>query len=146
MAPQVAADVRRYQEQGRLHVRAEPTPPVTSAAGGWVLASSGVRLAPAAAVLCTGPSADITASAPGCALVAAGRARRGPFGIGYDVDQDGSLVDAAGRPDRRLVAIGPLRRGVLGESTAVPEISVQAAALAQRLAGGSGPGDSPVRA
>ena len=46
---------------------------------------------------------------------------------------DGALRDARGRESETLFALGPLRRGELWESTAVPEIRTQAQALALRL-------------
>jgi len=48
-------------------------------------------------------------------------------------DADGGLVDAAGRVSNRLFTLGPLRKGELWESTAVPELRVQAERLARRL-------------
>ena len=53
---------------------------------------------------------------------------------GLDVTDDGAIIDAAGRPSGRLFALGPARKGLLWESTAVPEIRVQAQRLAEFLA------------
>jgi uncharacterized NAD(P)/FAD-binding protein YdhS len=63
-----------------------------------------------------------------------GFARPDPLFLGLDVDEDGSLTDYKGMPSHRLYAIGPTRKGCLWETTAVPEIRVQAAALGERLA------------
>jgi len=54
--------------------------------------------------------------------------------LGLDVDADGRLLDRRGEPSRSLYAIGPIRKGSLWETTAVPEIRVQAAELAALLA------------
>ena len=62
-----------------------------------------------------------------------GDACPGPLGLGLAVDGDGRLLDRAGEPSDALWAIGPLRRGALLETTAIPEIRQQAAALAQLL-------------
>jgi len=42
-------------------------------------------------------------------------------------------MSASGRPSDRIVALGPPLRGQLYETTAIPEIRDQAAALAGRL-------------
>jgi uncharacterized NAD(P)/FAD-binding protein YdhS len=53
------------------------------------------------------------------------------------VDPGGRLVDDSGSPDLRLLAVGPLRRGALLETTAVPEIREQAKELADLLLPGA---------
>ena len=85
-------------------------------------------------VVCTGPSAELSSDALGHRLVERGLARPGPLGLGYDVDASGALLDAEGGIDDRLLVIGPPRRGVLWETTALPEIRVQAADVARSLA------------
>jgi uncharacterized NAD(P)/FAD-binding protein YdhS len=67
-------------------------------------------------------------------LVADGRARPDRLHIGLDVTTDCALVGADGAPSKRLFAIGPLTRGTFFEIEAVPDIRVQAAGLAVRLA------------
>lgn len=64
------------------------------------------------------------------ALVARGLARPGPLGTGLATDHRGRARDLHGRPSDWLWAIGPLRQGDLLESTAIPEIRVQARHLA----------------
>lgn len=87
-------------------------------------------------VNCTGPEADfrkvqdpLTRS-----LVLQGLARPDALSLGLDVDEDGALLDDAGIPSQNIFAMGPLRKGRLWETTAVPEIRVQAKTLAGRLA------------
>ncbi|MBS0217682.1 MAG: FAD/NAD(P)-binding protein [Proteobacteria bacterium] len=63
------------------------------------------------------------------ALIADGHLRIDPLGLGLDCTADGSVPGANG-----LHLIGFLRRGECWESTAVPELRAQAAALAERLA------------
>jgi len=53
---------------------------------------------------------------------------------GLDVTEDGAIIDAGGRPSEQIFALGPARKGLLWESTAVPEIRVQAQRLAEYLA------------
>jgi uncharacterized NAD(P)/FAD-binding protein YdhS len=62
-----------------------------------------------------------------------GLGRPDPIGMGLDTGEFGGLIDAAGKPDKRLFAIGPLRKGTLWETTAVPEIRVQALDLADHI-------------
>jgi uncharacterized NAD(P)/FAD-binding protein YdhS len=45
------------------------------------------------------------------------------------------LVDASGSPTERLFTLGPMRRGELWETTAVPDIRAQAARLGEVLLG-----------
>jgi uncharacterized NAD(P)/FAD-binding protein YdhS len=68
-------------------------------------------------------------------LTARGVARYDALGLGLDVDGRGALLSGAGTPSDALFAIGPLRRGALWETTAIPEIRVQAAELAGDLLG-----------
>jgi uncharacterized NAD(P)/FAD-binding protein YdhS len=56
--------------------------------------------------------------------------------LGIETDSAGRLIGADGTPVETLFAIGPLRILELFESIAMPEIRVQAAHLAQLLAGG----------
>ncbi|MDB5986205.1 MAG: beta-lactamase domain protein [Nevskia sp.] len=55
------------------------------------------------------------------------------LGLGLSTDDRGALIDAAAQPSTRLFTLGPPRKGQLWETTAVPEIRVQAQALAQQL-------------
>ncbi len=85
-------------------------------------------------VLCTG--AQPATGAPVIAgLVATGAAVPDALGLGIETDASGALIGADGQASDVLVALGPLRQGTLWESTAIPEIRAQAAALAARLVG-----------
>ncbi len=67
-------------------------------------------------------------------LVVQGLARPDCLFLGIDVNEHGALIDYKGTSSHQLYAIGPVRKGCLWETTAVPEIRVQAAALAEHLA------------
>jgi uncharacterized NAD(P)/FAD-binding protein YdhS len=54
--------------------------------------------------------------------------------LGLDVTDEGAMIDGMGCPSKSLFALGSARKGLLWESTAVPEIRVQAQHLAERLA------------
>ena len=56
-----------------------------------------------------------------------------PLGLGVVTSPEGALLDRHGRPSERLFLVGPLRKAQLWESTAVPELRVQAASLARKL-------------
>ncbi len=88
-------------------------------------------------VNCTGPLSDIAAAADPLlrALHAQGCVRGDPLGLGLDVAPDLSLRDGTGAAQDDLYALGPMTRGAFWESTAAPDIRVQAATLARRLAG-----------
>ena len=90
-----------------------------------------------AMVLCTGPDdAALLTTPPLRALADAGVICPGPHGMGVDTDTvSGQVKSAAGSPVAGLFAVGPLRRGTLWESTAVPEIRDQAQQLAMLLVG-----------
>ncbi len=55
------------------------------------------------------------------------------LGLGLATDAGGALLDAEGRASEGLFTLGPPRRGDLWESTAIPEIRVQAQSLSRRL-------------
>lgn len=67
------------------------------------------------------------------ALIAQGLATANDLGIGFRTDEHGALIGADQQPSAVLFTLGPPRRGDLFETTAVPEIRVQAAALAAHL-------------
>ena len=66
-------------------------------------------------------------------LFAQGLARPDPLFLGLDTDEQGGLVDHTGTASSSLFAIGPMRKGSLWETTAVPEIRLQAAEIAERV-------------
>jgi uncharacterized NAD(P)/FAD-binding protein YdhS len=107
---------------GGIRVRIEADGECTSRAAGWL-------------VNCTGPGGDITATADPLLrhLLDAGLARPDPLRLGLDADARGAVRDAAGRPAGDIFTLGPPLRGRWYETTAIPEIRDQAAALARLL-------------
>jgi uncharacterized NAD(P)/FAD-binding protein YdhS len=63
-----------------------------------------------------------------------GLIRPDPIGFGLDVTPDCAVIDRHGKPSTKLFAIGPLTRGRFWEIVAIPDIRVQCAELAQRIA------------
>lgn len=93
-------------------------------------------------VNCTGPSGRIRDSAAPLVrgLLAAGRLVPDALALGVEVDHDGALIDAEGRPQPWLRYIGPLLKARDWEAVAVPELRVHAARLARSLLESSGSG------
>lgn len=88
-----------------------------------------------AVVLCTGPEADLRRRRSPLAerLLETGAATAHPLGVGISTAHDGSALERSGVASAWLTAIGPLRRGDLWESTAIPEIARQASDLARLI-------------
>lgn len=152
LAPRMALRLQAWQA-GRLNVVAgrllELRAQGGEAQGGEVLAvwrprgeAGGRSLAVRWVVNCTGPEGDATRLTDPMTqgLLAQGLARPDPHRLGLDVDDGGRLIDAEGRPQDRLFAIGPIARGALWEIAAVPDIRVEARRLGRLLAA-LGPAD-----
>lgn len=79
-------------------------------------------------------------------LLAAGWAEPDEMDMGVRVGPDYALIGRGGAPSKILYAIGPLLRGTLWESIAVPELRVQALNIAQTLlvASATNSGATPV--
>jgi uncharacterized NAD(P)/FAD-binding protein YdhS len=137
MATQIANQVDGYLTSGRMRVMKSKITGISvtspssltvhiagthSVVGDWV-------------VLCTGPSdADALRQAPLADLIASGRADVGPQGMGVRCDPwSGALIDAQGVVSTSMFTIGPLRRGMLWETAAIPEIHVQADQLGELI-------------
>ena len=106
----------------RLRIRIEQGTSVTDLSAGWLINA-------------TGPGADLTRSTDPLMrdLLNRGLARPDPLRLGLDASLDGAVIDAAGTPSTILFTLGPPLRGIHYETTAIPEIRDQAAALARLL-------------
>lgn len=84
---------------------------------------------------CTGPQCDYARIDHPLVvrLRNAGLLTPDPLRLGVETAADGRLIGADGQPVDGLYTLGPLRRPALWESTAIPEIREQAAALAKSL-------------
>lgn len=140
-APAVDAAVRSMLASGVLEVHAGRLAALSMRAGRAVVCferrTDGclTTLGADIVVNCTGPRGDIAHFNDPLwrNLLARGAVSGDAMGLGIDVDVDGAVVDVAGRTSLRLFALGSLRRGLLYESTAVPELRQQVKALAERL-------------
>jgi uncharacterized NAD(P)/FAD-binding protein YdhS len=132
MAPAVGARVAELRAEGRLEVRAGGIRSMTAPSAGGLLVEleAGAQWF-GAVVNCAGPGRLPAAAGPFVgSLLRAGQARVGPHALGLDIDASGRLVGADGAASSSRRLIGPLRRGMLWETTAVPEIRAQARQLA----------------
>jgi uncharacterized NAD(P)/FAD-binding protein YdhS len=135
-ASAAALDAARAADRLAVHT-ARVIEAAESADGVDVTLSDGAVLRVAAVINCAGPCNDPQVSDDPLirSLVDRGLARGGPLGIGLDTDADGALLDGDGTAALPVWTLGSLRRGTLWESTAIPEIRDQAAALARQLLG-----------
>ena len=92
-------------------------------------------LAAGLAINCTGPQSDFsTTDVPLFQnLLRRGLVRPDQLDMGLDVDEDLAVIGGDGRPSNCLFALGPLLKGTLWETTAVPELRGQAMHLARVL-------------
>ena len=67
-------------------------------------------------------------------LLARGAARVDPLGIGLDIDENYTLIDASQRHSRRVRATRPLARAAFWECIAIPDIRSQCQDLARMVA------------
>ncbi|MFG2839385.1 FAD/NAD(P)-binding protein [Streptomyces zaomyceticus] len=139
MAPAAAEIVARARAADRLRVHAGR---IASAApredGGLVVSlADGRELRVAWVVDCTGPglAADAGGDPLWSGLLTDGLAAAGPLGIGVSTVR-GRLLDGQGGRERPLFTLGAPRRGELWETTAIPEIRVQALEIAQSVLAG----------
>jgi len=89
-------------------------------------------------VNCTGPEGDYRCVSSPLVhdLMERKLVRPDALSMGLDVADDGAVLDSQGSPSSSLYAVGPLRKGKLWESVAVPELRVQVGELASLLVSG----------
>jgi uncharacterized NAD(P)/FAD-binding protein YdhS len=104
----------------RLFVRERGEERLIELRAGWV-------------VNCTGPAASNSAESNPVigSLLVHGWVRPDELALGLETGADGNAIDAAGRPAQDLFVVGTLRKPAFWESTAVPELRNQAAAVAE---------------
>lgn len=141
IAPQTAAIVERLVAEGRLKFHAGRLQ-VLEAGGQGVQALlrrrgtiQHVSLQVAKVINCTGPRTDYTKYQHPLLvhLLARGLIDHDRLALGLNALTSGEIVRYRGAPLERLFTLGPPMKGVLWESTAVPEIRVQARDLAVKL-------------
>jgi uncharacterized NAD(P)/FAD-binding protein YdhS len=139
MPPQAADGIEAMRATGQLRVIAGRVASLAVERGSAIaritLRSDGTArtLRAHRVINCTGPATlkqERTALVD--RLLARGLARLDKLGLGLDAEE-GMCLDARGCAQRALLVAGPLLRGTLWETTAIPELRVQAEAIAQRL-------------
>ncbi|MES1199979.1 MAG: FAD/NAD(P)-binding protein [Pseudomonadota bacterium] len=95
---------------------------------------------------CTGACADLAAARDPLIqdMLRSGIARSHASGLGFDIEEDGRLIDGRGQPQQRLFALGPLTQGAFWEATSVPEIRMRASQMRSTLLAAM-PGHGAVR-
>lgn len=140
-APEIAARVNALLERGRLKVLQGEI--VAAQRSGRTIAVQHRprrslvrhRLEVAAVINCTGGSLDYARETEPLIvqLIADGIVRPHANGLGLDVDALRRPIGANGASRENFFTIGPVTQGAFWESTAVPEIRVHAAAIAEML-------------
>jgi uncharacterized NAD(P)/FAD-binding protein YdhS len=141
MAPDVASMIARMMEQGRVQVHAGRIQQVRlGPAGVEVEVRPRGRPSPKCLsvdrlINCTAPESDYRKLKHPLwtSLFASRLIDAGPLGMGLKTTEQGELVTPDGRVLAGVFTLGPPRLGSLWETTAIPEIRIQAATLISRL-------------
>ena len=137
--PQTARRIAALTSAGRLTVHRGQVAAVSEERDGVRVridhGGSATELVVGCLVNCTGAGPDVTVTADPLPrqLLDSGLARPDPLRLGLDADARGALRDAGGTAASDIVTLGPLLRGRRYETTAIPEIRDQAAAIARHL-------------
>ncbi len=141
MAPEIAAKVEALTSSGRLRVLAGEIVSAEAHRRGYSVQhrqrGSMVRhkIDIAAIVNCTGGDLDVSRSTDPLLmqLLSDGLVRPSPNGLGIDLDADARVISADGAVSGNFYVIGSLTQGAFWESTAVPDLRVWAAAIAEHV-------------
>jgi uncharacterized NAD(P)/FAD-binding protein YdhS len=138
MAPEISGRVDELRADGRLQIRAGRLLDHSFEPDGIRLRiarrGSEEQLMADRVIRCTGIVENYRSPRPLLrSLIESGHATINELGIGLQTGESGGLIGSDGAVSRRIFTLGPLRLGSLFETTAVPEIRVQAQALSIRL-------------
>ena len=141
MAPEVHDRLVKLQREGRLRLFAGTIRDAVVHADGVSVSvrtrdGRDLALEVTQVVNCTGPATSLVERPAQIlrSLLEQGLTVADAHRIGVLTTDDGALVGGDGSPVPRLFAVGPIRRGTLWESTAVPELRAQAERLAAFVA------------
>jgi uncharacterized NAD(P)/FAD-binding protein YdhS len=140
MAPEIGIKLDKAVAQGRLRVVVGRLRRITAESERLRVeimqrSQTGLTLTVDRLINCTGSEEDYRRS-PNLlvqSLLEGGSIQPDPIGKGLWTDAHGALIDSKGRPSDWLFTLGPPRSGGLFETTAVPEVRIQAEALAHYL-------------
>jgi uncharacterized NAD(P)/FAD-binding protein YdhS len=136
IAPELYAQLTTAQLNGQLQVHAAGIEGARADGNQIrVFLAGGKTLAGDIVINATGPSTKFTATN---SILLQNLFRRGlvepdDLDMGLRVDADHTIIDRDGRRSEILLALGPLLRGTLWETIAVPELRIQARHTAQTL-------------
>jgi len=141
LAPAVSAQIEALEQAGRLEIVAGKLLSAEPEDGRIRLdwrprGAEGAKTLVADRIInCIGPEGDLCrAETPLLRdLLAQGKVRPDIHRLGLDVERSGRIYDAAGTPQDRLFAVGPLTKGEAWEIVAVPDIRRQVWDLARYL-------------
>src|SRR5271168_2255134 len=141
MPPTIADAVHAAIDSGQLNIEAGEVADVSLRGSGVELvvttSDRSVRRRGDAVVVAAGAAWDrrsLHRSTLWENLLATDVASLHPCGVGVRLDADGYLIDGAGGTVPDIVCLGSIRQGEEWETTAIPEIRAQAAAIADLLA------------
>jgi uncharacterized NAD(P)/FAD-binding protein YdhS len=140
--PAIDLTIEALETSGRLRVVAGRIGGIEQTGDGVTVTWSvrgGARQAPlqgAWLIDCSGPGHDPAADPLIVRLLASGRARLDPLGLGLDLDAEGRVLGPDGAADPGLFVLGPPAKAAFWETTAVPDICKRI----ERLAGALAPG------
>lgn len=150
MPPTIADAIDAAIDDGRLIIDAGEVADVSLRGSGVELvvttSDRSVRRRGDAVVVATGAAWDrrsLQRSPLWANLLATGIASMHPCGIGVRLDADGRLIGENGTTTPGVMCLGSIRQGEEWETTAIPEIRAQAAAIAELIADDQG---APARA
>jgi uncharacterized NAD(P)/FAD-binding protein YdhS len=134
LAPGVERDVRAWEAEGRLELRAARIDDVEAQRDALRVRTASGPVDVGHLLLATGPDESPAATPLLAATMAAGLAKPGPLDLGIDVHPyDYRVRDMSGGESRPLFALGPIIRGSVWEAIAVPEIRLQAVRIAEQI-------------
>lgn len=142
MPPVCASVIHGLQERKQLHILAGRIQSIVQQADGALAirylerGTHQLREISADIIInCMGPQSDYTKSKSPLIvrLLSKGIIRPDALRLGIDCTAGGAVIDCHGSPSDRLFTIGPPAKGALWEITAVPEIRVSAAHLANMI-------------
>ena len=136
IAPEIHAQVTGSQLTGQLQIRAAGIERVeASGRRVRVRTDDGKSLEGDLVINATGPATKLTSSRSGLLqnLLRRGLAAPDDADMGMRVEPDHTVITDRGERSPFLLALGPLLRGTLWETVAVPELRAQARRVAQTL-------------
>ncbi|MCB1121897.1 MAG: hypothetical protein KJT03_10135, partial [Verrucomicrobiae bacterium] len=138
IAPEIHAQVTSAQLTGQLELHAATIEKVAADRNGVrVFLDKEKEIRGDLVVNATGPSTRITDTQSTLLqnLMSRGIVRPDAMKMGFEIEDDHTAVTGRGEPSKLMLVLGPLLRGTLWETIAVPELRAQAKRVAETLLG-----------